>query len=192
MERYERHDRLGHAFDGVLTAAQAGAPWAFERLYRWLAPAVTGYCRLQGVPDPDDVASEVFIGVFRNLAAFSGDEEGFRSWVFRIAHRRIIDDRRSRGRRPTDLLGDAEALDRPAPGDAASEADRALADERVRRLCDQLVPEQRAVLLLRLVADLTVEQVAEALDKSPGAVKQLQRRGLAAVQRLLDTEGAAL
>lgn len=183
--------RLGEAFDAVLTGAQAGAPWAFDRLYRWLAPAVTGYCRLQGTPEPDDVASEVFLGVFRGIDGFAGDEDGFRSWVFQIAHRRIVDDRRRRGRRHEDPTG-GDTEDRPAPGDAASEAERSMADERVRRLCDQLVPDQRAVLLLRLVGDLTVEQVAEALEKSPGAVKQLQRRGLAAIRRILDHEGASL
>src|ERR671927_93662 len=90
----------GIAFDGVLSAAQAGAAWAFEVLYRELSPSVTGYLRLHGAAEPDDLASETFIGVFTGLASFSGDEQGLRAWVFTIAHRRLLDDWRRRSRRP--------------------------------------------------------------------------------------------
>jgi RNA polymerase sigma factor (sigma-70 family) len=92
---------LGVGFNGVLAAAQAGAAWAFRALYDDLAPVVTGYLRLHGASDPDDVASETFLGVSRNLARFTGDEDAFRSWVFTIAHRRLLDDRRRKGRQPT-------------------------------------------------------------------------------------------
>ena len=67
--------RTGLAFDDVLTAAQAGAAWAFEVLYRDLSPAVTGYLRLHGAAEPDDLASETFLGVFTGLAGFRGDED---------------------------------------------------------------------------------------------------------------------
>src|SRR5919205_1900892 len=92
--------RTGPAFEQVLAAAQAGAGWAFEVLYRDLAPAVTGYLRLHGAAEPDDLASETFLQVFTGLAAFSGDEDGLRAWVFTIAHRRLVDDWRRRSRRP--------------------------------------------------------------------------------------------
>ena len=62
----------GIAFDDVLAAAQAGAAWAFEVLYRDLSPVVTGYLRLHGAAEPDDLASETFLGVFTGLAGFSG------------------------------------------------------------------------------------------------------------------------
>lgn len=135
----------------------------------------------------------MFLGVLKGIGTFHGTEDGFRSWVFSIAHRRVVNDRRRRGRRPLDLHEPGAAvLKRAAEGDASSGTEGLLAEARVLRLCEQLVPDQRAVLLLRLVGDLTVEQVAEALEKTPGAVKQLQRRGLAAIRRLLDQEGATL
>jgi len=90
----------GLPFDDVLVAAQAGAAWAFEVLYRDLAPSVTGYLRLHGAAEPDDLASETFIGVFTGLGGFSGDEAALRGWVFTIAHRRLVDDWRRRSRRP--------------------------------------------------------------------------------------------
>lgn len=80
-----REDRFGEGFDVVLAAAQAGAGWAFERLWRTFAAPVTGYLCVQGASEPEDLASEVFLGAFRTLATFSGDEAAFRSWLFTIA-----------------------------------------------------------------------------------------------------------
>ena len=113
---------LEETFAGVLHAARAGEPWAFERLYADLAPAVAGYLRGQRAVEPEDLTSEVFLGVFRGLGSFEGGEAQFRSWVFTIAHRRLQDERRRLARRPRlaaidpelSLLpgGDAEREDR--------------------------------------------------------------------------------
>src|SRR5262245_57193259 len=105
-----QRDRFGGEFDAVLIAAQDGAPWALERVFTTLAPVVTGYLRLQGSAEPEDLTSEVFLAVLRNLHGFQGDEPGFRSWVFTIAHRRLLDERRRQGRRPPHepLVGAAE------------------------------------------------------------------------------------
>ena len=81
-------------FDRVLAAARTDAGWAYERLYRDLSPSVCGYFRVQGAREPEDLTSEVFLGAFRGLGGFSGDEAQFRSWVFTIAHRRLTDERR--------------------------------------------------------------------------------------------------
>jgi RNA polymerase sigma factor (sigma-70 family) len=187
-----REDRFGEGFDGVLAAAQTGAGWAFERLWRTFAPSVTGYLRLQGAAEPDDVANEVFLGAFRSLTNFSGDEAAFRSWLFTIAHRRLLDARRRAVRRPAPQHLDESA---DTPGAAAApevEVMRRMAEERVRSLCAQLVPDQRDVLLLRLVGGFTVEEVAVTLGKSAGAVKALQRRGLVALRKMLERQGVSL
>ena len=176
-------------FAQVLAAARADAPWAYERLYRALSPAVCGYLRLQGVLDPEDLTSEVFLGAFRGIGSFSGDEAGFRSWIFTIAHRRVADERRADGHRPPAAGG---ILPERAGGDVEEEALRRLSTERVRALCAGLAPDQGDVLLLRLVSGLTVEAVAGALGKTPGAVKALQRRGLCALRRQFGREGVPL
>jgi len=182
---------IGPGFASVLVAARAGAPWALERLYLALSPAVVGYLRLQGAEDPEDLTNEVFLGVFRRIGSFEGDEEKFRSWVFTIAHSRLVDDRRRTDRRPR--LGEPheDHWDR-AGGDAEQEALGRLSSQRVQALCEGLVADQRDVLLLRVMAGLTVEAIAEALEKSEGAVKALQRRGLANLRKILERDPVSL
>jgi RNA polymerase sigma-70 factor (ECF subfamily) len=184
-------DRFDGEFDAVLAAAQRGAPRAFERIFTALSPVVAGYLRAQGAHEADDLTSEVFVAVLRNVGRFSGDEAGFRSWVFTIAHRRLLDERRSLGRRPqfSEL---AVVLDRAAPDDVETAVAGSLSDARVRELCQQLSPDQRDVLLLRLFGRLTIEEVATALGKTPVAVKALQRRGFRAIARALDLEEVPL
>jgi RNA polymerase sigma factor (sigma-70 family) len=177
--------RTGAAFDDVLAAAQVGAAWAFEVLYRDLAPVVTGYLRLHGAVEPDDLASETFIGVFTGVAGFRGDEEDFRSWVFTIAHRRLIDDWRRRSRRPQVAHDDAD-LAVLSGGDAEDDAFTRLGTADVHRMCADLPDDQRSVLLLRILADLTVEQVATVMGRSVGATKALQRRGLRTLRERIE------
>ncbi|MDP8992879.1 MAG: sigma-70 family RNA polymerase sigma factor [Actinomycetota bacterium] len=177
-------------FAEVLAAAQANAGWAFRRLFDELARPVVGYLRLQGACDPDDLANEAFLGAFSNIDRFEGDEEAFRSWVFTIAHHRLVDERRRLSRRPALAGHDADADVRG--GDVEDDALRSAGDERVREVLALLAPDQRDVLLLRIVGDHTVEQVAEALGKTPGAVKALQRRGLRALRKEISREGVPL
>jgi RNA polymerase sigma factor (sigma-70 family) len=177
--------RTGLVFDDVLAAAQAGAAWAFEVLYRDLSPVVTGYLRLHGAAEPDDLASETFLGVFTGLAAFHGDEAALRSWVFTIAHRRLVDDWRRRSRRPQ-LTDDAGDLTLHAGGDVEDDALVRIGTADVHRMCAELPDDQRSLLLLRVLADLTVEQVAQVMGRSVGAVKALQRRGLRTLRDRLE------
>lgn len=178
-------------FDAVLCRARAGEATSFQRLYDDLAPPVAAYLRGRGVRDVEDVTSEVFLAVFTGLGRFTGGQPEFRSWVFTIAHRRIVDQWRSNGRTPESVAWE----DRKDPRSAASAEEDALVqlgEDRVRRLLDGLSEDQRDVLLLRILGDLTVDQVAEALGKRSGAVKALQRRALASLRRALESEGVPL
>ena len=112
----------------------------------------------------------------RGLDSFDGDERDFRAWVFTIAHRRLVDELRRRGRRPV-VAADEEVVERVG-GDVRAEADAALADQAVRDAIAALAPDQRAVILLRIIGDLTIDEIARAVGKRRGAVKALQRRGL--------------
>lgn len=173
-------------FEMVLVAARSGEGYAWERLYRSFAPAIGGYLRLHGIRDVDDVTSEVFLGVVRNISIFEGDEAAFRSWLFVIAHRRVQDFWRSRARRPepdelTEDIHDSACVEETAIG--------LLGTARVRQLIQELSADQREVLLLRILADMKIDDIASTLGRSPGAVKQLQRRALEAIRKALLREG---
>jgi RNA polymerase sigma-70 factor (ECF subfamily) len=186
-----RHGGVEHDFDAVISAARAGERWALGHLYETLAPAVAGFFRLQRATEPEDLTSEVFVGVVRNLPTFRGDEVHFRSWVFTIAYRRLADERRAASRRPPPRPLE-EAAELVAPVDVEADVARLLATRRVRELCVTLPGAQRDVLLLRLVGGLTVDEVAAVMGRSRGAVKALQRRGLAAVTAAVDERGVPL
>ena len=181
---------ISGVFEDVLAAARAGAPWAFEVLYRDLAPAVTAYLRLHGAVEPDDLASETFIGVLTGLSGFSGDEGALRAWVFTIAHRRLVDDWRRRSRRPQLADDPGDALETRVGGDVETDALANLGAEMVLERCNALPADQRTVLLLRILGDLTVDQVAQVLGRSVPSVKALQRRGLRTLRERLERENS--
>lgn len=178
-------------FAASLEAAKAGDGAAFAALYQWCAPAVAGYLRAQGL-DADELTNDVFVGVFRRLRSFEGDARDFRSWVFTVAHSRLVDARRRASRRPGLVPMETDHLPQQPDESAEQRALAAFAEDRVRRLLGRLAPDQRDVLALRLIADLTVEQCATTLGKSVGAVKALQRRGLASLRRVIEHEGVPL
>ena len=172
-------------FGDALAGARAGTPAECRVLYESLAGRVHGYLRLHGADDPEDLTSEVFLRVFTHLDDFTGDEHGFSAWVFTIAHRALIDDRRRLGRRPITV----ELTESIPEGLVASAAEdtalQTIDDDVVQQLLNRLTPDQRDVLTLRIVADLGIEQVATVLNKTPGTVKALQHRGIAALRREL-------
>jgi RNA polymerase sigma-70 factor (ECF subfamily) len=174
-------------FDRTLAGARAGSEEAWTAVYRDLAPALLGYLRARGAVEPEDLLGEVFLQVVRDLPGFEGDERGFRAWAFAIAHHRLVDDHRRRGRRPVEPRPDEELLAHAALGDLEREALERVRSEEVRLALARLSPDQQSVLMLRLLGDLTVEEVARVLGKRPGAVKAIQRRGLATLRRALST-----
>jgi RNA polymerase sigma factor (sigma-70 family) len=174
---------LGSSWGSVLGACRAGAEWAWRQVYEDVAPSLLRYHRARGTTDPEDLVGDTFVRVVRGLPGFEGNEEQFRAWVFAISRRRAIDLARTSARRP-ELPEPVEGLlGRDGTGDAEDDAMRSLEEQRVRAILDRLTPDQRDVLLLRLLADLTVEQVATVVGKSAGAVKGLQARGLEHVRK---------
>jgi len=169
----------------VVDAARRGEAQALTEIWLRFSPAVNGYLRGRGAAEPDDLTSDVFVAVFERLRSFRGDEADLRAFIFTVAHHRLVDDLRRRARRGVAVPYDA-ATDARVTGSAEDEALDALQTERVHALLDQLSEDQRGVLLLRVVGDLSLEQTAAALGKRVGAVKALQHRALGALRRILD------
>ena len=175
--------------DASLLQARSGDQAALGVLWRRLSPAVHGFLRARGAADPDALTNEVFLGAFAALPEFVGDVAQFRGLLFTIAQRRLVDEFRRRSRRPAEVAWDVELDDLPGP--SAEDTVMSGQDEAgARALLDDLPPDQREVLMLRIFGDLTVDQVAAALGKTPGAVKALQRRGLDNLRRRVHADRA--
>jgi len=172
----------------LVVSARSGDGPAFGEIFRRLSPAVAAFLASRGAREPQDLTSEVFLGVFQKMDSFVGGAPELRTFVFSVAHRRLVDDLRQQARRPATYPHD-EALDARTTGSAEDAALDHVADEQVRALLGTLSPEQQTVLELRVVAELTAAQVAQVLGKSPGAVKQTQRRALAALRAMITKDG---
>ncbi|MFV0524349.1 MAG: RNA polymerase sigma factor [Acidimicrobiales bacterium] len=191
-------DRSDTEFAALLDAARLGDGRAFERIFRWLSPSVAAYAAASRVPDDVEIASEAFRRAFQRLDRFEGGPSGFRAWVFAIAHRLVMasvpDDGGGRSvtvTAPAPRIGpDPHPGSSPgsAPGVAGDPSDTERsphADPAVERLITMVAdlnPEQRSVVLLRLLGPLSVDEVGYVLDKPATAVAALQRRALRRVQ----------
>ncbi|HML50438.1 MAG TPA: RNA polymerase sigma factor [Propionicimonas sp.] len=174
---------IGPRFPEVLRAASDGVEGAWSELYREFAPQLLRFLRAQGATDPEDLLGDCFVQIVRKLGDFSGDETGFRTWVFLIARNRLVDEWRRADRRPTVLRADPlVAASTPAtivPGADEAAIGRAGLDE----ILGRLTPDQRAVISLRFVDRFSLAETAEILGRSEGSVKLLQHRAIRALRR---------
>lgn len=172
--------------DDVLAAARVGAEWALAVLYRDLHPGLVRYLRAHVPGEEEDLASQVWIDVARGLPGFEGDADGFRRLVFTMARRRVVDHGRKRTRRrtdPTDMATLAGMGGRDSPEDTTLE--RMAGNDAVDRIRALLPAEQAEVVLLRVVAGLSVGEVARIIGRRPAAVSVLQHRALKRLAREL-------
>jgi len=174
---------LEEQFAGTLAAAQAGGEWAVADIYRAHNARVVRYFRANAPADAEDLASETWLAAARNLSSFEGDEDAFRGWLFTIARRRLTDHRRKAGRRHDEARPE-ESLEVSA--EASAEADALagrLGHEAASKIVSRLPADQAEAVLLRVVADLSVEQVAAITGRRPGTVRVLQHRALRRLAR---------
>ncbi len=141
--------------------------------------------------DVEDLASSVWLDVARGISRFSGDENDFRRWLFTIASRRRVDAIREAKRRPTTTWQRPDGTPRAAPPsapDTAEVADRTAALDRAVALVQQLPDDQAEAVLLRVVADLSVTEVAQIMNRREGHVRVLVHRGLEKLSALSVTK----
>ncbi|MFJ1644427.1 RNA polymerase sigma factor [Streptomyces sp. NPDC088258] len=170
----------------AVLAAQGGDEHAFRTVYRAVHPRLLGYLRtLVGEPDAEDVASEAWLQIARDLGRFTGDADRFRGWTARIARNRALDHLRMRGRRPAVGADETELAAKPAESDTAVEAMEALDTGRTMALIARLPQDQAEAVVLRVVVGLDAKSAAETLGKRPGAVRTAAHRGLKRLAELL-------
>jgi RNA polymerase sigma-70 factor (ECF subfamily) len=162
---------------------------AFRIVYRSIHPRLLRYLSaLVGPSDAEDVGSETWGQVCRDLDRFSGDADGFRGWVTTIGRNRALDHLRAQGRRPSialpieDLPEQADRDDvETVIGDVLSTAD-AIA------LISSLPQEQAEAVLLRAVMGLDAKTAGKILGRSAGAVRTSAYRGLKTLATRLAAE----
>jgi RNA polymerase sigma-70 factor (ECF subfamily) len=178
-------NELGARFAAVLQDAVAGDRSAFAQLWRSAHPGLLRYLFVVSGEGAEDVASDTWLKVMRNLATFSGDEQAFRGWLAVIARNTAIDSGRQSARRQeqlSDTVPEAPGVTAP---DAADEAIQALSTRVALELVATLPPAVAEMVLLRVVLGLDVSQVAELTGRSPGAVRVAVHRGLKSLAQRL-------
>jgi len=156
------------------------AQWSAETVFITLAPAVHGYLRIQLPSEADDLLSDVFLDVARAVGRFRGDEAALRRWVFTIAHHKVVDERRRRARRPQATA--AAFVD----GTVAQARDSV--DPELVTALNSLTVDQCEVVVLRFLADLSLEEVARMAKRRVGAVKALQHRAMNSLAAALTSQ----
>ena len=180
---------VGDDFARVLADAQGGSEDQFAVLWRDTNPALLRYLRVLAPENAEDIAAETWVHVIRGLPRFIGDEAAWRAWLFTTARRRLIDQARLRKRHPAEPLDGVSAAEMPRTPDAAQIAMENLATESAIALLSQLPPPQAEVIMLRVVAGLDTEAVAELLGKTPGNIRVMAHRGLKKLEDLLGRAG---
>jgi RNA polymerase sigma-70 factor (ECF subfamily) len=173
-----RSTAAGATAEDVLTAARRGDEDAFRALYRDLQPRLLRYLRVLVAADAEDVASDTWLQIARDLESFRGDVDGFRGWATRIARNRALDHLRHQQRRPV-VHSTVEDVAEPAgPDDTAQAAVDAVATDAALALIARLPRDQAEAVLLRAVVGLDAKTAAKVLGKRPGAVRTAAHRGL--------------
>lgn len=162
-------------------------PAAFEELYGRYLPKIYRfvYARVREQAAAEDVTSDVFIKALKNIHRYHDTGSSFSAWLYRIALYSVVD--RYRATRPVEDLDqlNEQAADGPGPEDIAADRDEL---RRVWSVVEALPTKQRIAMVLRFQEDLSIYDIAAAMDKSPAAVKQLLFRGLGTVRRLVTRE----
>lgn len=168
--------------------AQGGDEDSFARAYRIVHPGLLGYVRGLVGEDAEDVASEAWLEIARDLGRFRGDGAGFRGWTATIARHRALDHLRKQRRRPLTALIEQDVLELPGGHDTAAAALETLSTGQALALIRSLPREQAEAVLLRVVVGLDGPAAARVLGKRPGAVRTAGHRGLKRLAGMLAAE----
>ncbi|MFF5311559.1 RNA polymerase sigma factor [Streptomyces massasporeus] len=185
----ERQSRYAQAHDGELgeavARAQQGDEAAFAVAYRFVQPGLLGYLRGLVGDDAEDVASDAWLQIARDLGRFRGDGAGFRGWTATIARHRALDHVRRQRSRPRPGVIEQDVLDLPGPHSTQEQALETVSTERALELVRALPRDQAEAVLLRVIVGLDGPATARVLGKRPGAVRTATYRGLKRLARQL-------
>ncbi|MEU5366617.1 RNA polymerase sigma factor [Streptomyces sp. NPDC005925] len=184
--------RRAQAYDGELgaavTRAQEGDEAAFAVAYRLVQPGLLGYLRGLVGDEAEDVASDAWLEIARDLGRFKGDGAGFRGWTATIARHRALDHLRRRRVRPRGTTLEQDVLELPGPHSTHEQVLENMSTEHALGLVRSLPRDQAEAVLLRVVIGLDGPAAARVLGKRPGAVRTAAYRGLKRLAKQLGVE----
>lgn len=170
----------------LVDQVQTGNREAMSTLYRRHRPAVFRYAlsKLYDQQQAQDITGEIFLRVVTHLPQYEVTGAPFTSWLFRIAHNAIISHRQKENAKQLVPLVQAHSNGREEDNPARV-VEQKLEMEWVRRGLERLEENQREVIILRFLIGLSLKETAHAVDKSVGAVKTLQHRGILALRAVV-------
>ena len=152
----------------------------FDKIYRYIV------LKIGDRTEAEDMTQQVFLSAFKCISSFKYTKgTPFSSWLYRIAHNRVVDYLRKKSKRPTVPLEESLASNSSSGSDPRREAERNLAIEELASATRHLTKAQQEVISLRFAGELSVAQAAKVMGKSEGAIKALQHSAIVSLRKLL-------
>ena len=170
----------------LVERAQKGDRAALEELYLIHFDRIYSYLHMTVANrhDAEDLTTQTFVRMLESIGRFRWQSAPFSAWLFRIAHNLSMDHFRSRRRwQPEAEVPEPHDSEEPS---AEDEAMQSIGRQSMLELIDTLSHEQQQVLTLKFVFNFANADVAKILDKSEGAIKSLQHRALASLQKQVE------
>lgn len=188
MTEFEPSVAMPDELSSAVQAARDGDEQGFRRLYQAIQPGLLRYLQVLVGADAEDVASETWLQVVRDLRNFKGDGAGFRRWTVTIGRHRALDYLRHHQRRPSVATPVEALVELPATDDTAALAMQTLSTDAALSMIASLPREQAEAVLLRVVVGLDAESTAQVLGKRSGAVRTAAYRGLRRLNEVLSRD----
>jgi len=185
-----KHNRMSRAASDsnenvrrLVERAQQGDRDALEELYLIHFDRIYGYLHMSvgNRHDAEDLTTQTFLKMLESIGRFKWRSAPFSAWLFRIAHNLAMDHFRARKRwQPEEEVPEPPGSEEPS---AEMLAMHSIGRQSMLQLIETLSPEQQQVLTLKFVFNFSNADVATILEKTEGAIKSLQHRALASLQK---------
>lgn len=152
----------------------------YEKYYDKIARYA--YLRVGNKAEAEDIAGEVFLKALKSLKSYKERGTPMQAWLFRIAHNLVIDYFRKNKKWKTVSIENIQIESEINP---VTKAERDLQIERVKEAMEQLTQEQREVIRLRFFGELTSREAGQVLNKTDGAVREMQRAAIEKLRNIL-------
>jgi len=177
--------------DSLVIRSQKGDVDAFSLLYNELLDPIFRFCffKVHSRELAEDLTSEVFLNVWKKLDSYSKtDSLQFSSWVFRIAHNKIIDHFRKNKEQTLELKEELEIPDASFQ-DANEKIENDFLRKELSFYLAKIPKQQSEALILKYFSELDNSEISEIMNKSETAVRILQSRGIKTIREFMENSG---